>query len=232
MKLDMEEIRFDASGLVPAIAQDAATLQVLMLAYMNREALEKTVSTGRAHYWSRSRGELWLKGETSGNFQQVRSVHYDCDVDALLLVVDPLGPACHTGRRTCFYRSLDGLGADGSEAPAGERVLPALFDIIKSRKGAGAEKSYVASLYAGGLGRIIEKVTEESGELVEAALEKGGGEITHELADLWFHTMVLLAERGVELDEVFAEFAGRFGVSGHEEKASRGKGAGKDRPSS
>jgi len=222
LKLDLEEIRFDASGLAPAVAQDAATLQVLMLAYMNREALEKTLFTGRAHYWSRSRGELWLKGETSGNFQQVRSVHYDCDADALLLVVDPMGPACHTGQRTCFYRPVDGR-ADRGEAPAGERVLPALFDIIKSRKGAGAEKSYVASLYARGLGRITEKVTEESGELVEAALEKGRGEITHELADLWFHTMVLLAERGVELDDVFAEFRRRFGVSGHEEKAARGE---------
>lgn len=218
--MDIGEIKFDEKGLVPAVAQDADTLQVLMAAYMNREALEKTLETGKAHYWSRSRQKLWLKGETSGNVQKVRSVYYDCDADTVLLGVEPAGPACHTGEVTCFYRSLDGRGG---AAPRGEAVLTELFDIIRSRKGTSPEKSYVASLYSKGISRIIEKVEEESDELAEAAMEKDDREVVYELCDLWFHTMVLLAEREIPMDDVFAELRRRFGTSGITEKASRGK---------
>jgi phosphoribosyl-ATP pyrophosphohydrolase/phosphoribosyl-AMP cyclohydrolase len=215
------EIKFDSSGLVPAVAQDAGTGEVLMLAYMNREAIEKTLETGRAHYYSRSRGELWLKGETSGNFQDVSSILYDCDADAILLKVTPLGPACHTGERTCFYRAIRG---EAEGPPGGAVIISALYDIIRKRSEAPEDKSYVASLYAKGLTKILEKVREESGELIEAAETKDNREVIHELADLWFHTMVLLGFKGVEMDEVFSEFRRRFGTSGIEEKKSRGKG--------
>jgi len=217
--LDIKDIKFDASGLVPAIAQDADTLEVLTLAYMNKEALEKTLSTGKVHYFSRSRNKLWLKGETSGNFQEVKSVYYDCDGDAILVLVHPLGPACHTGERTCFYRAL----SEKTVKPSGGRVIKDVFEVIKSRKSASADKSYVASLYAKGLPKILEKVREESGELVEAAEKKGKSDVVYELCDLWFHTMVLLANEGIEIEDVFSELARRFGTSGITEKESRPK---------
>lgn len=218
--MDLREIKFDSNGLVPAIAQDSSTLEVLMMAYMNRESLEKTLSTGRAHFYSRSRQSLWLKGETSGNFLEVRSVRYDCDGDTVLLLVEPKGPACHTGERSCFYRSLK---EDQRPAPAGARVLTALYGIIKERKNSPPDKSYVASLYARGLPKILAKIEEESGELVEAAREKGNEEVLYELCDLWFHTLVLLSNQGLEIEAVFAELGRRFGISGITEKESRGK---------
>ncbi len=217
--MDIKEIKFDSSGLVPAIAQDAETLEVLTLAYMNTEALEKTLSTGKVHYYSRSRQKLWLKGETSGNFQEVKGVYYDCDADAILVLVHPLGPACHTGERTCFYRAISEL----KEQPQGPRVIKDVFEVIKKRKSTSADKSYVASLYAKGLAKILEKVKEESGELVEAAEKKGKSDVVYELCDLWFHTMVLLANESIEIEDVFGELARRFGTSGITEKGSRPK---------
>ncbi|MBI5588553.1 MAG: bifunctional phosphoribosyl-AMP cyclohydrolase/phosphoribosyl-ATP diphosphatase HisIE [Deltaproteobacteria bacterium] len=214
------EIKFDPNGLVPAIAQDAGTLEVLMLAYMNRESLELTLSTGKAHFYSRSRQSLWLKGETSGNFLEVKSVRYDCDGDTVLLLVEPKGPACHTGERSCFYRSVIEGERPGHMGP---RVLTLLYDIIKERKNSPPDKSYVASLYARGLPKILAKIEEESGELIEAAREKGKDEVLYEFCDLWFHTMVLLANEGLEIEAVFAELGRRFGVSGITEKESRGK---------
>lgn len=230
--MDVQElkglVKFDARGLVPAIAQDGRTLEVLMLAYMNMEALEKTASTGRAHYFSRSRNGLWLKGETSGNFQNVTGIRYDCDVDAILLLVEPLGPSCHTGERTCFYRGLGGAkakpsGAAGASGATGASVMTELFKVLKERKTADPEKSYVAGLYAKGLEKILAKIEEESGELVEAARVKERSDVLYELCDLWFHTMVLLVDKGIEVDEVFGELGRRFGLSGITEKESRGK---------
>lgn len=217
---NFSEIKFGPDGLVPSVAQDAATLEVLMMAYMNRESLEKTLSTGKAHFYSRSRQSLWLKGETSGNFLLVRSVRYDCDGDTILLLVEPKGPACHTGERSCFYRSLK---EDERPAPTGPQVLKALYEIIKERKNSPPDKSYVASLYAKGLPKILAKIEEESGELVEAAREKGRDEVLYEFCDLWFHTLVLLSNEGLEIEAVFAELGRRFGVSGITEKESRGK---------
>ncbi|OGP25588.1 MAG: hypothetical protein A2X99_04450 [Deltaproteobacteria bacterium GWB2_55_19] len=217
--MDLDNIKFNGDGLVPAIAQDANTGEVLMLAYMNKEALSLTLSTKRAHYWSRSRKSLWLKGDTSGNYQDVKSILYDCDGDTILLQVEPLGPACHTGERTCFYRSLDGKLV----RPTGPRVLTELYSIIKERKKALPDKSYVASLYAKGLPKILEKVAEESAELIEAAKEKGKDDIVYEFCDLLFHSMVLLSNEGIEMDEAYKELARRFGISGIEEKGTRGK---------
>lgn len=223
--MDIGQVKFNEQGLVPAIAQDRSTLRVLMLAWMNRESLELTISTGVAHYWSRSRASLWKKGETSGNVQKVRSVHYDCDADTVLLVVDPAGPACHTGEVSCFYRNIEGADAAPAMAPAGESVLPELFEVLEARKNAEPGSSYVASLYSKGRAKILEKVAEESAELIEAAEEKGRDQVVYELADLWFHTMVLLANEGISIGEVTAEFDRRFGTSGITEKASR-KGRG------
>jgi phosphoribosyl-ATP pyrophosphohydrolase/phosphoribosyl-AMP cyclohydrolase len=217
---DVDGIDFGPSGLVPAIAQDAATLDVLMLAYMDREALQKTLSTGRAHYYSRSRKALWLKGETSGNFQDVGSILYDCDADAVLLMVAPRGPACHTGERSCFFRALKG---DAPAMRGGPRVIGELYGVIRARFGADPAGSYVASLHAKGLRGILDKVEEEAAELVEAASGKGGVEVVRETADLWFHTLVLLAERGIGVEDVFAELSRRSGTSGIKEKESRGK---------
>ena len=231
-------IKFDEKGLVPAIAQDINTSEVLMMAYMNKEALEKTLSTGNAYFYSRSRKRLWLKGETSGNFLEVRGVYYDCDCDTVLALVEPKGPACHTGERSCFYRALSGAAKPArgaTHAPAGPEVLKELYKIIKKRKKADPAKSYVASLYAKGVAKINEKIAEESGELIEAA---GGAtpargatpanvkdkkEIVHETADLWFHTLVLLSCKEIEVGEVFKELGRRLGVSGMEERESRGK---------
>ncbi len=215
-----KNIKFDDKGLVPAIAQDAATGEVLMLAYMNKESIEKTLSTGNVYYYSRSRAQLWQKGETSGNTQKLKSIRYDCDGDAILVRVDQKGVACHTGEKTCFFNELD---SENKSQPTVPNVIGELFKVIKDRKGSDAKESYVASLYDKGLKKIIEKVTEESGELTEAAEGGDKKEIVHELSDLWFHTLVLLADRGIDVTEVFSELNRRAGTSGLEEKRARKK---------
>ena len=214
----INSINFNDKGLVPAIAQDEKTGEVLMMAWMNAESLEKTVQTGKAHYFSRSRNSLWLKGETSGNFQIVKSIRYDCDADTLLLIVEPKGPACHTGERTCFYRSI---GETGTK-PVGPAVISDIARVLEERKNADPKSSYVASLYAKGLPRILAKIEEETNELVEAASIKDNGEVLYEFCDLLFHSMALLAHKGIAIDDVFGELARRFGTSGIEEKNSRG----------
>lgn len=215
--LDISAVKFNEAGLVPAIAQDARSGEVLMLAWMNREALEKTLSTGKAHYWSRSRQSLWLKGETSGNFQEVLSIKYDCDGDTLLLLVEPKGPACHTGERTCFYRAI--IGNDVK--PGGPAILSELEKVLEERKKADPSKSYVASLYDKGLARILDKIEEESGELIEAANVKENAEVLYEFCDLLFHSMVLMRHKGIKMDDVYGELGRRFGISGIAEKEAR-----------
>ncbi len=218
IQFDISPVKFNENGLVPAIAQDSRTSEVLMMAWMDKVAIEKTIATGRAHYFSRSRGRLWQKGESSGNFQEVRSIRYDCDGDTLLLLVEPRGPACHTGERTCFYRALDG----GEVKPSGPAVLTELMRVLAERKDADPAKSYVASLYARGLTKILDKIEEESGELLEAANYNDNGQVVYELSDLLFHCLVLLSLKGIGVDEVFGELARRFGISGIAEKEARG----------
>lgn len=202
------EIRFGADGLVPAVAVDARTGRVLMLAYMNREALERTRTSGEAWYWSRSRGRLWRKGEGSGHVQRVREIRVDCDADALLLVVDQTGPACHTGHPTCFFR-----GADGAERPEVETadILDELTQVIAGRAGARPEGSYTARLLSGGAPAVAAKITEEAEELVQAARGEPDGRVVEEAADLLYHSLVLLAARGLALDDVRAELRRRRG---------------------
>ena len=196
---DPDALAFDARGLVPVVVQDAASGEVLMLAWADREALARTLESGEAHYFSRSRGELWRKGATSGHTQRVLEVRFDCDADAVLYRVSQRGAACHTGARSCFYRSL------GPAAPAslGE-VLALLEDVVESRLAELPEGSYVTELHRRGLGYVAQKVVEEAGGSVAAALERKDEELKAEAADLLFHLTVLLRERGLGLAEVAA----------------------------
>lgn len=192
-----EGICYDEKGLVPVVAQDANTGEVLMLAYASREAVQKTIETGEAHYHSRSRGELWRKGETSGNTQRVVEVRLDCDGDALLYRVEPAGPACHTGERSCFFTSLQGSDEDAQDLG---RTLGRLSETISGRRLEMPEGSYTAKLLERGTGYIAQKVGEEAVEVVVAALEDAN--LAEETADLLYHLLVLLEERGVGTEEV------------------------------
>lgn len=224
MNAILSRVKFDDRGLVPAVARDAATGVVLMLAYQNAAALEKTLQTGEAWYFSRSRNSLWKKGETSGHLQRVREVRLDCDGDTVLLIVDQTGPACHTGHPTCFFTAPDG---EREQPPAGDAVLGSVYATILARRGADAGKSYVKSLFDKGPEAIYAKVLEEAGELVDASRrDLGDKDLVHEAADLWFHSLVLLANHGLAPERVFAELARRMGRSGLDEKASRPPKAG------
>jgi phosphoribosyl-ATP pyrophosphohydrolase/phosphoribosyl-AMP cyclohydrolase len=191
------EIHYDEKGLVPVVAQDVSTSEVLMLAYTSREAVEKTLSSGEAHYYSRSRKEIWRKGETSGNTQKVVEVRLDCDGDALLYRVEPAGPACHTGERSCFFTSLAG---SGGEVPDLGRALTRLAGTIAGRRREMPEGSYTSKLLDRGTGYTAQKVGEEAVEVVVAALE--GEKLAEESADLLYHLLVLLEGRGVRVEEV------------------------------
>jgi phosphoribosyl-ATP pyrophosphohydrolase/phosphoribosyl-AMP cyclohydrolase len=192
-----DNVKWDALGLAPAIVQDAASGEVLMLAWMNRESLRQTLDTGLATFWSRSRGELWVKGATSGNTQAVHSVRLDCDQDAILVRVEPAGPACHTGARSCFLAG-EPL-RDGPPSPG--ETLAALERVLQSRKQAAPEGSYTAKLFADETLRH-KKVGEEAAELVIASLRGSRQEIAHEAADLLYHALVLLQSHDMGLKEV------------------------------
>jgi phosphoribosyl-ATP pyrophosphohydrolase/phosphoribosyl-AMP cyclohydrolase len=208
--MTLPEVRWDAAGLVPVVVADATTGAVLTLAYANREALERTLATRSTWLWSRSRGELWNKGATSGNTQRVVSVSVDCDGDALLYRVVPSGPACHTGAASCFTSTIPLDGAEEApEAASFATAISALARTIASRKTHPVEGSYTAKLFAGGVDRIGKKIGEEATEVVIAAKNADRGELIWETADLLYHALVLLAERGVALDEVGAELSRR-----------------------
>jgi phosphoribosyl-ATP pyrophosphohydrolase/phosphoribosyl-AMP cyclohydrolase len=216
------DVRWDDRGLVPAVAQDAATGAVLMVAWMNREALDATRSTGEAHFWSRSRGRLWKKGESSGNVLRVRELRIDCDGDTLLLVVDPAGPACHTGKTSCFFRTPHADVEMEDDGPAGA-ILDRIARVIEQRKAASAEKSYTRSLLDAGMPKILAKIAEEHGELAAELPEGDEKAVVHETADLFFHVLVGLSARGIAPAAVWRELERRFGTSGHAEKAARKK---------
>lgn len=200
----LEEVEFDQKGLVPAILQDINTGQVLMLAYMSRGSINKTVETGKATFYSRSRQELWLKGETSGNYQEVKAISLDCDGDTILLKVDPAGPACHTGNQSCFYREFY-READVS----GWEIIYKLEEIIKSRKLNLPENSYTTSLFKAGNKRIGQKVGEEAVETVIAALTDPE-RLAEETADLIYHLIVLLVDSGLSMKEIQKELIARY----------------------
>ena len=194
------EIAFDDNGLVPCVVQDARTGEVLTLAYMNEEALARTRETGEVHFWSRSRDELWRKGETSGNVLRVEEIRYDCDGDALLALVDPAGPACHTGERTCFH--------NGELDPVAHEALPTLERTVAERAAAKPEGSYTAELLADAP-RIGEKIREEADEVAGAARTESCQRVAEEAADVLYHLTVLLASRGLRLEDALRELNGR-----------------------
>jgi phosphoribosyl-AMP cyclohydrolase / phosphoribosyl-ATP pyrophosphohydrolase len=208
---------YDDRGLVPCVVQDATSSTVLMLAWMNAEALRLTRETGVVHFWSRSRSAIWKKGETSGNTLSLVELRIDCDRDCLLVRAKPAGPSCHTGTTSCFFTTDDGATDDGV-AP----ILARLDQILaKRRDSASSEKSYTKSLLEAGMPKILGKIAEEHGELAAELPGGGDDEVVHEAADLLFHVMVGLTARKIPFDRVLEELGNRFGTSGHVEKASR-----------
>lgn len=207
--MDFEKLRFNDQGLLPVIVQDARSGRVLMLAYANREALEKTVETKRTHFWSRSRKKLWNKGEESGHFQDVEEIFVDCDRDTVLVTVRQTGVACHTGEPSCFYRSED--FEEKLSPEFGQTAVKKVFDVIEDRKLNPKEGSYVSGLMKGGRDRILKKIGEEAGEVVIAAKNEDRRELVYEMTDLWFHSLVLLCEAGLDPGDISEELERRFG---------------------
>jgi phosphoribosyl-ATP pyrophosphohydrolase/phosphoribosyl-AMP cyclohydrolase len=201
-------LQFDANGLIPAIVQHARSGEVLMLGYMNEEALRRTVEQRRVTFWSRSRRQLWQKGETSGNWLQLVQIRQDCDSDALLILAEPEGPTCHTGARSCFHRDLAGERND--LPPVAAAILAYLADRIHARVAAPPEESYTAKLLHGGVDRIGKKIGEEAAEVIIAAKNHAHAEIIYEMADLFYHSLVLLQDQGVTPDAVWNELTRRF----------------------
>lgn len=199
MSFDPEIVKFDEGGLVPAIVQDARTREVLTLAYMNRESLALTLETGQTWFWARSKQRLWHKGEESGNTQDVVEMAHDCDNDAIVVLVNPAGPACHTGTRSCFRSEHTNVAV----------VLDDLYQLIQSRERDRPENSYTTYLFAEGLDKILKKVGEESAETIIAAKNEDRKPFVAEVSDLIYHLLVLLVARGVSLDEVRQELTQR-----------------------
>ena len=208
MKTHLDRLKFDDNGLIPAIVQDAVTREVLTLAYMNAESLARTVETNETWFWSRSRKELWHKGETSGHTQRVIELIADCDNDAVVVLVEPAGPACHTGARSCFGDTavIDQLNLGN--------VLEQLYGLVREREHARPEKSYTTYLFNEGLDKILKKVGEESTETIVAAKNDAIEPLVAEVSDLLYHLIVLLVARGVSLEQICDELAKRRGSGG------------------
>ena len=201
-----DQIKWDGDGLVPAIVQDAVSKEVLMLAYMNRESLQKSLESGETWFWSRSRSELWHKGATSGHTQRIESLRYDCDGDTLLVLVRQNGAACHTGAYSCFYRDADGeLPQDKLPQPDRFAPLSALEETIAKRQAERPEGSYTTYLFDKGLDKILKKIGEETAEVIIGGKNQDKTEIRCEAADLIFHLMVLLRQQEIPLDDVMRE---------------------------
>ena len=201
--IKIEELKFDAQGLIPAIVVDAESKKVLTLAYMNRESLEISLREGRTCFWSRSRQELWRKGETSGNVQHIVSITADCDRDALVVVVHKEGPACHLGTDSCFTAPL----YENGEQPGFS--LKGLYALLEGRKAERPEGSYTTYLFEKGLDKILKKVGEECTEVIIAAKAEDRAETIYEIADLAYHTLVLMVQSGIRIEEIQQELASR-----------------------
>ncbi len=208
LDIDIQElltkIKFDDKGLVPAIAQDVKTKEVLMLAYMNAESIAMTLESGYACYYSRSRQSLWKKGETSGHLQEIKGLYYDCDADTILLKVFQTGPACHTGQYSCFHNSVID---DGNLLE--EDILKKLYGIIADRKENPVKDSYTNYLFDKGIDKILKKVGEESAEVIIAAKNNDNQELIYEISDLVYHTMVLMINQGVSIEDIKEELKKR-----------------------
>jgi phosphoribosyl-AMP cyclohydrolase / phosphoribosyl-ATP pyrophosphohydrolase len=206
LTVPLDKIRYNEQGLVPAIAQDYLDGTVLMMAWMNRESLAKTLETGETWYWSRSRQELWHKGATSGHIQKVRSLRYDCDSDALLVTIEQVGDiACHTGERSCFHNS------DNTKAVPPADTLSEVYRVIRDRANHPVETSYTCKLLAGGDNTILKKIGEETAEVVMACKDDNPSAIASEVADLFYHTLVAMAYHQVDIREVYQQLQERRG---------------------
>lgn len=203
IQLNINELKFDQNGLIPAIVVDVWSKKVLTLAYMNRESLQITMEKGLTCFWSRSRQELWLKGETSGNFQHVVSITADCDNDALTVMVEPDGPACHTGTFSCFTHPV------WQSEEKDEFSVEGLMELLQGRKETLPEGSYTTYLFQKGLDKILKKIGEESTEVIIAAKAEDKKETVYEIADLAYHVMVLMTQAGISLDDIRKELASR-----------------------
>jgi len=221
--LEEIEFKYNEQGLMPAIVQDYQTKDVLMVAYVNEKSLKLSLEKGETVFYSRSRQELWHKGETSGNTQEIKEIYYDCDQDTILFMVDPAGPACHTGETSCFYRKI----AEETDAKVknmrklqqqaqkidadyeSEKVVDFLYDLILSRKEEMPEGSYTSYLFEEGIDKILKKVGEESAEVIIASKNEPDNELVYESADLLYHMLVLLAERGITPDQIRSELKKR-----------------------
>ncbi|PKK99675.1 MAG: bifunctional phosphoribosyl-AMP cyclohydrolase/phosphoribosyl-ATP pyrophosphatase [Tenericutes bacterium HGW-Tenericutes-2] len=203
--IDLSEIKFDENGLIPVVVQSIETSDVLMLAYMNKEALDLTIKEGVATYYSRSRKSLWKKGETSGHYQYVKSMSYDCDGDSILLQVIQVGVACHTNKMSCFFNEV--LQSDEVEKKS--YLLEELYATIDERKKNPLEGSYTNYLFTKGLDKILKKVGEETAEVIIAAKNKSSSEMIYEISDLVYHTLVLMVNEGIELKSIEEELKRR-----------------------
>lgn len=205
------EFKLDSKGLIPVVTQDYYTGEVLMVAYMNEEAFNKTIETKKVHYYSRSRQSLWLKGETSGHFQTVKELLVDCDNDTLLIKVIQEGAACHTGNKTCFYRTLDMDTKEFIELDRfkASNIFQGVYDVIVDRKENPKEGSYTNYLFDKGIDKILKKVGEETAEIIIGAKNEGKEEMVYEISDLLYHMMVLMVEKDATWEDIYKELDGR-----------------------
>ncbi len=197
--MQIDDVKFDEKGLVPAIIQDFETGEVLMLAYMNKESLQKTIETKTTWFYSRSRQQLWNKGETSGNTQAVKKLRYDCDGDALLVEVIQTGNACHTGERSCFFKEME---LEGEDQQTDRNIIPKIYKLIEHRRENPVEGSYTNYLFREGLDKILKKIGEESSEVIIAAKNRDKTELANEFSDLVYHSLVLLIEQGLTIQDI------------------------------
>ncbi len=210
----MEELintlKFDASGLIPAVVQNIETNEVLMVAYMNADTIKRTFETGRATFWSRSRQEVWVKGETSGNYMYVKEIRVDCDCDCLVILVNPAGPACHTGNRSCFFRKIEnGKLVEDKNVPKKSDIFAREQAVVIDRKNNPEDGSYTNYLFDKGEDKILKKVGEEAAEVVIAGKNRDKDEISYEVADLIYHMTVMLVDNDMTWDDIYKEMERR-----------------------
>lgn len=213
---EIDQLKFDEKGLIPAVIVEAGTHRFLMVAYMNRESLKISMETGKTCFWSRSRQELWTKGETSGNYQHIVSITADCDLDTLKVVVEKDGPACHTGAETCFFNPVY------QSEEKSDFTMDALMELIRGRKRNPQEGSYTTYLFRKGLDKILKKIGEESTEVIIAAKDNDPKETIYEISDLVYHVMVMMIEQGISLEDIRRELASRH-VIDHKVKQEKSR---------
>lgn len=213
---EIDQLKFDEKGLIPAVIVEAGTHRLLMVAYMNRESLKISMETGKTCFWSRSRQELWTKGETSGNYQHIVSITADCDLDTLKVVVEKDGPACHTGAETCFFNPVY------QSEEKSDFTMDALMELIRGRKTNPQEESYTTYLFRKGLDKILKKIGEESTEVIIAAKDNDPKETIYEISDLVYHVMVMMIQQGISLEDIRRELASRH-VIDHKVKQEKSR---------